>query len=430
MKVEKMNCGDGIEFSVLRTDKFKNDILVVNFLMPKTEKNIAVGNLLSKMFLRGTEKHSTNLGINRVLAGLYDASVSVAHIALPDAMCFRLSCNFVDDRFIPDGDRTSVLSGVISMIKEMLEFPLTDENGNWKEEYIKSEKSNLLDELRAQKNNKDSFALRRFSEIWHEGMSMALNSGGTEDSITEVTSADLNGYLGEMKKTAPADVVFAGNYTAFKEEKCLEFIKFLSGLRSGCKTNYINAVPEIAAAEKLKEVREETDAKQSRMLLGYRIDKSGASGYARSVFCEIFGGSPTSRLFTNVRERLSLCYYCSATYSESTGELTVRSGLDAETRDKAADEIARQLKLLADAENISSGELEAAKKGLVNMYKSINDNVYAYSSWYLSSKLCGLDTDIDNYVSGVCEVTAEQVAVVASAVKQEISYILVGNVKE
>ena len=115
MKVEKMNCGDGIEFSVLRTDKFKNDILVVNFLMPKTEKNIAVGNLLSKMFLRGTEKHSTNLGINRVLAGLYDASVSVAHIALPDAMCFRLSCNFVDDRFIPDGDRTSVLSGVISM---------------------------------------------------------------------------------------------------------------------------------------------------------------------------------------------------------------------------------------------------------------------------------------------------------------------------
>ena len=430
MKIDERTLKKGLEFTVLSNEKFKTEVLVVNFQMPKTEKNIAVGNLLAKMISRGTKKHENTLKINRYLAGLYSASLNVSHIALPASLCLRISCSFLDERYLPCGDTVSVLSGVIALIKEMLECPLVNDSGEWNAEYMESEKNNLLDELRAQKNSKDSYAMLRLNEIWYEGYSLALNPGGTESGILAVTSADLSEYLDAVKKSAPVTLVYAGNFTAEKEKKCLELTDYLSNLRAGGKATDIDRSPEIPDIIEFKNVTEETDAKQSRMLLGYGVDKSKTNMYARMVFSEIFGGSPVSRLFTNVRERMSLCYYCQSIYRESIGKLTVRSGLDAENRDKAAKETERQLGLLCDSGNITETELEAAKKSLINNYKSIKDGNGQYASWYLGAKLGGLDTDIDGYIGGISEVTAVQVADVAKSVRPEISYLLVGAAKE
>ena len=42
----------------------------------------------------------------------------------------------------------------------------------------------------------------------------------------------------------------------------------------------------------------------------------------------LYGGSVTSRLFLNVRERDHLCYYCSAAFQSFTGSMAVNSGVE------------------------------------------------------------------------------------------------------
>lgn len=42
----------------------------------------------------------------------------------------------------------------------------------------------------------------------------------------------------------------------------------------------------------------------------------------------LYGGSVTSRLFLNVRERDHLCYYCSSSFQSFTGSMAVNSGVE------------------------------------------------------------------------------------------------------
>lgn len=46
---------------------------------------------------------------------------------------------------------------------------------------------------------------------------------------------------------------------------------------------------------------------------------------------DVFGGGPYSRLFMNVREKLSLCYYCSARLIRGKGIIVIQSGIEKKT---------------------------------------------------------------------------------------------------
>ena len=49
---------------------------------------------------------------------------------------------------------------------------------------------------------------------------------------------------------------------------------------------------------------------------------------ATRLMAALFGGTPNSKLFLNVREKLSLCYYCSASYNSMKGIMLVQSGVE------------------------------------------------------------------------------------------------------
>ena len=56
------------------------------------------------------------------------------------------------------------------------------------------------------------------------------------------------------------------------------------------------------------------DITQAKLVIGLRSGMTHAEDdyFAFRVMTDIFGGGPYSRLFLNVREKMSLCYYCSA----------------------------------------------------------------------------------------------------------------------
>ena len=74
----------------------------------------------------------------------------------------------------------------------------------------------------------------------------------------------------------------------------------------------------------------------------------------------------------NVREKLSLCYYCWAMPDAQKGVMFVSSGIENEKKQVAEDEILNQLRNTAEGD-ITDEEFDAAKKSLVNAYKEIYD---------------------------------------------------------
>ncbi len=80
---------------------------------------------------------------------------------------------------------------------------------------------------------------------------------------------------------------------------------------------------------------------QGKLAVGYRCT---SDDYPAMVLANlIFGGTSNSKLFLNVREKLSLCYYASSSYARSKGILTVSSGVETKDFRRAEEEIGRQL---------------------------------------------------------------------------------------
>ena len=133
-----------------------------------------------------------------------------------------------------------------------------------------------------------------------------------------------------------------------------------------------------------------------------------------------------SKLFMNVREKLSLCYYCRASLDSYKGIMLVLSGIQSKNKDKSFEAI---MKELADVQNgnVTEDEFEAAKLSLVNSYKTLDDSPAALSAWYISRIMCGSFENPEAIVERIQNTTLSEVIEVSKKVKLDTVYFLEGE---
>lgn len=143
------------------------------------------------------------------------------------------------------------------------------------------------------------------------------------------------------------------------------------------------------------------------------------------VFNAVYGAGMTSKLFVNVREKLSLCYYANSAYYGSKGIVTVSCGIDLEKDEQARAEILRQLEAVRQGQ-ISPEELEGARKAILSSLRGMPDSPGALEGFYATAAVSGMPWDIPEYMDRIRAVTAEDVARVAKTVKLHTVFLLKG----
>ena len=138
---------------------------------------------------------------------------------------------------------------------------------------------------------------------------------------------------------------------------------------------------------------------------------------------EIFGGTPSSKLFVNLRERLSLCYYCGAYYENLKGIIYVSSGIDSASREAARAEVLSQLDELK-AGRITKFELDAALLSMTNTYRQIEDSPYSILSFCFGRALLGLDCSPGNFINRIRQVTLDDIKKAAEKITLKAEYFL------
>ena len=427
MNIEVKKIGKGKTLGIIGTDKFKFNYLGLNFLLPKTEENIASAVILARVLARGSEKYPDIKSINKKLGMLYGANISFTAGDYGDKFSLKICASFLDGQFLPKGEKLDILGEMTEVIYQLLAHPIV-ENGGLSAEYTAQEKKFQTDKIKAQINNKDLYAMKRFASVVYEGTPMRHDMDGTIESIGAVTPSGIYALLGEILKNSRLEAVYAGRATEEVENTLVSFIEKLCPDR--------NAPMELCAPkidvrryDEVREVYEEVSAKQGRMVLSYTIPGYDPEISGVEVFNHIFGASPISRLFVNVRERLQLCYYCMSSASTAMGLMTVRSGLDIEKKAVAIEEIERQLKLLCEASNVSEEELDAAKLDICGSLTSLEDNINNLAEWYLTRTMYARHVDLEKCKRTVNAVTAEDIAKAARGCKLNVSYFLHGTEK-
>ncbi len=140
----------------------------------------------------------------------------------------------------------------------------------------------------------------------------------------------------------------------------------------------------------------------------------------------VFGGTTLSKLFMNVREKLSLCYYASATLEKMKGLVLVSSGIEFDKYQTAKDEILAQLEAVRRGE-IEDWELEGSRRTLIGMCRATLDDQGRQEEFWLGQAAAGLEEGPEELAARLETVTREQVAAAAQKLELDTVYFLKGK---
>ncbi len=421
---QKRVISPSLTLDAVQTDRFKTETLSVSIAVPMSRDLTPVQVLVLSILKRGTEKFPTQRDINRRLDELYAAGIGIRTDRYGNTNLLGFYAELLSEEY---ADRkTDIFDGALDVILQMLFCPLTDSNGHFLAHYIESEKDNLCDAIEAQINNPRSYAAARCREIMFEGDDYGAPILGTVEQIRSVTPEELTEAYQSLIRDHAFRVFYLGSKSADEVSSRIEkkLLSYISGNDSQCKT--VGSC--VKTIRKVKRVEQEMPLSQGKLVMGFRTGIHVFDGefYPMLVFLDIYGASPISKLFMNVRERLGLCYYCSATYDIYKGVMFVSSGVAPQTREKAESEILAQLEEICRG-NISKSEFEAAKKSILGSYRSISDMPSTLESYYTGRDLFGVRCTVEEFMKNIERVTVDQVIEVARKVSLDTVYFLSGG---
>ena len=418
----------GVDLTYIGSDKFKTGYLSACLSAPLTRKTASYNAVLPKVLRRGTSTFPDMESISAVLDSLYGATVEPVVGKRGETQIFGFVCSFVDDRFVP-GDKR-IFERVTSLMAEMLIHPRTF-HGRLSEDYVKSERQNLIDEIRAGLNNKQAYANNRMLEHMFKNEPFSINRLGTEATASRISVSTLTKHYHRVISTSRIELFYYGSLS-FDRVKSALVTAFSSLPRGEIDVEIVTGISNISDDRELRIYRETMqDISQGKFSMGVRLGDNyrQMSIAALYVFNALYGGCVTSKLFLNVREKLSLCYYASSSFDIYKGIIYVMSGIDKEKYEEASGEILQQLEYLKRGE-ITEEEMDSAKKQIVTDLKRIMDSQQASERFFLDSFAAGLFFTPDEMIDLVNNVTVDDLVKLGESVKPDTIYFLYGQEEE
>lgn len=421
---------DALKLRVCRTEKFKAGLLSVSAVLPIGRESAPLTSLLLSVLRRGTVKYPTLEILNRRLDYLYGTELAIRNFYRGDGQIIGFTAELLDSSFLPaDEDLTGA---VLDVLCQILFHPLLDENGMLSEKYVESEKQFQCEAIRSLKNNPRAYAVERCNELLYRDEPCGASVYGTEEEIMAVTPALLTSFWRMLISSLSVECFYVGAANTEQLQGALQ--KTLCAELARVKAEGLTAPSAVKAVRRAAEatrVDEEMAAGQSQLLLGFTTDTviGTPEFHACIVLNDMLGVSPVSRLFVNVREKLSLCYHCGSSYNSFKGTILVHCGVHRDNRARAEEEILRQVSLLA-AGDFDDDELEAAKKSLMATYRQIEDSSGATESFCFGRSLAGFDEDAAQCCAHIDAVTRDAVIAAANRLALHTVYFLDGTLAD
>ncbi len=408
MTPQKYICADNIRLTYINTDKFKTESLTLSFDMPLTPESFVLSQVLCQLLGRGCERLPSVAHINRELDELYSASLGISTQGKAEVLSLCINIDVISDRFVTDG--TNVLRGTLKTAADMLMRPLL-RDGVFVPETLEKVKNAFADSTRSIKNHPRLYAAARLNELLDRAKDRYISYEFILEYTQNIDAAQLYAFYSEMLSSTAIKAFYVG---AQPPEVIASALKDAFSDFSGIQKTVI-AMPKIAAPLPFVSRSEDMPIGQGTLAMGFRTGAGivEQTHTVLTVFNEILGASPASKLFLNVRERMSLCYSCGSKISHISGNLTVYAGLDNANRDIAKNEILRQIDLIKQGE-ISAAELNAARRNIEYNYSQIYDSPRSLINFYYDNELLGSDETIEAYKKKLLSVSAEDVSRLAA----------------
>ena len=417
--IQTIQLAPGITLRCFADTRFKQGCLSIQIVRLQKSEEAAMNALIPTVLLRGCEGHPDLRAITNRLDELYGASVGTMVRRIGDYQTTGFYCGFMEDRFAMDGDR--ILEPMVRFVGQLLLQPLT-ENGGFLSGFTASEKKNLIATIESDLNDKRAYTMGKLLKTMCRADSFGVPRLGDKESVTGIDPVSLYRHYRHMLRVSPIELFYVGSTPAGR------VAELLTQMFASVERAYepLPAQTPFHDTEGCDET-EQMDIVQGKLCMGFTtpILNTSADFAAMQVFNTLFGAGMTSKLFIQVREKMSLCYAIGSGYYGSKGIVTVSAGIDCDKEQAVRQEVLAQLDACRRGE-ITEQELNSAKEALLSSLRSVHDSPGAIESYYATAALSGAARSPALYMEQVQAVTADDVAAAAKTVKLHSTYFLKG----
>ena len=418
--IETMELLPGVRFHCCSDTRFKQGALSVQFIRPMKQEESALNALLPAVLLRGTKEHPDLRAITLHLDDLYGASVSALVRRVGDYQTTGFYCGFMEDKFALSGDE--ILRPMVEFVGQLLLQPVL-ENGAFSADFVESEKKNLISTIESEKNDKRVYASAKLLKLMCKGDSFGLPRLGEKEDVERITAQSLYAHYEKILRESPVELFYVGS----GEPQTVAAL--LRDMLAQLKRQVQQLAPQTALQNSAgsHEV-EQMDVAQAKLCMGFvtPITNRTPEFAAMQVMNTVFGGGMTSKLFMNVREKMSLCYSIGSGYYGVKGIMTVSAGIDEDKESVVREEVLTQLEACRAGE-ITAAELAAAKEAILSSLRTVHDSPGAIEGYYAVAALSGLTLSVEAYMEAITAVTTEDVMAAAKKLTYHSSFLLKGE---
>lgn len=406
----------GVSLRVIETDRFKTCTFNVSFLARHQKETASANALVPYVLCRGCKRLPTLQELNGELDYLYGASIEPFIYKQGDIQYVGFSCAGVDDRLVTGTG--SVSASLFSLVHELLLDPLL-ENGVFSEQYVSGEQENLISMILSEKNEKLSYAYQQACSKLFAKQGFGLSAFGDLKYAKALTSETVFSAYRALLKHAPMQITYCGS------ESFETVSEMVTSVFSDYKREVINlvSVSDPSFSNEVFDVEENQDMTQTVLLVGYRTN---ADETVSKVLSAILGGGAASKLFLNVRERASLCYYTGSVFDTRQNTMFFYAGVKDETATLAYQKMTEQLSNCAQGK-VDEEELSQAKRMLISKLKIIKDTAGGLLNYWLDRAVDTEQQTIEETEHAIRSVTLEQVISAAQACELKMIYRLCGK---
>ena len=416
LKVIPIN--DNITLNYIPMDKLKTTSIGMYIHRPLKKEEASYNAILPHILKRGNRAIKSTQEIAKYLQNLYGAKFSAGISKKGDSQLLCFEGETISDKYAPHGEK--LVAGLLKLILGSV----FDQNETFNKDVFEQERKNSITKIENIINDKRVYAIYRCQEEMAKGDAFCVPRLGYVEDMKKMTTDELYSYYRELIVSSKIDIYVCGDADLQEIEDAIK--NAISGY--SFKNAEMPKSQILKAKEKVNNVTERLQVTQGKLAIGFLTDVAASDDdyYKLVVANAVFGGGAQSKLFNNVREKLSLAYYAGSMVDKYKGMLLVNAGIEFDNFQKAYDETLVQLEEVKKG-NITDLEIESSKMFLINSLVTTYDDQMALISFYLNQKVAGTNADIEECIEKIKPVTKEDVARIMEKVSLDTVYFLAGK---
>lgn len=407
----------GVSLQVVKTPRFKTNLVGVFIQRPLTKREATLNTLISMVLNKGSEKYTSYEALNKKLEELYGSVIVADVVKKGDRQVLSIKLQMLNQKYV---DEIDMFEEGLKVLSDVMFHPLTVDGG-FKKSIFDQEVSNLEDRIKGRINDKVKYAIDRCIEEMCKDQVFSVYEYGDMDILRSITPQDLMDHYKNIFKDSIIDIYVLGDVEEDRTESLIrEHIAFdREGLIEIKDEPVIKHVNDIIYKE------EKFNVNQGKLSLGFRTNVPYTDRlYEGSVlFSTILGGGPNSKLFKNIREKESLCYYIFSRVEKFMAIMLISCGIEFDKYEKTKKLVLKEVDAVK-AGDFTDEDILIAKKAILTSIKSLTDNANSLMDYLFSQRISGNNDGIEVTLNKIDGVKRQDILDAGKSLELEAEYFL------